>query len=113
MELPVGITDLISWAITIVAVVLWWKERKKNEEYYMILQGIFGACMTKAKQYYTTISLLRERESKSVPMDEYQQTIVGVASDFDSIAHNISGVMKGLMPKRDIADDPSARAASP
>jgi hypothetical protein len=113
MSITVSVYDLISWAITIVAVTLFILERRKNNRlpYYMAVQGILRACKTKAGFYSAQVGQLKARnvgKGASIPMSEYVLFAETVYSDFASLMEHIMGSLKAIEPDKDMPFDTMA-----
>jgi len=63
--LTVTIVDLISWALTVISIVLFILERKNNKRlpYYMAIQGILRACKEKSGFYATHHNEVKSRDN--------------------------------------------------
>lgn len=102
----VSYTELISWILTIVSLVLFILERRKNSRapYYMAIQGILKACKTKAGFYSSQLSKINER--KTVISKEEFMTFAEMAySDFSSLMEHLMGSLKSLEPDKDMPFD--------
>lgn len=110
MQITVSIYDLISWAVTIVSVMLFIMERRKNNRlpYYMAVQGILKACYKKAGFYMTYRAEIVKRHSglnSAVPFEEHLFLIDTVYSDFVTLMEHIMGSLKAIEPEKDMPFD--------
>jgi hypothetical protein len=108
MMLTVTWTELISWLLTVVSVVLFIVEKQRNSRlpYYMAIQGILRACKEKAGFYATYYSTLKGRsDSQSITKEEFLLFTETVYADYRSLMEHIMGSLKAIEPKKDMPFD--------
>ena len=109
--MTVQIHELISWAITLIALTLFYVERKKNNNtsYYMVLQGLLKSCHEKVKVYAHLSGEFEQRDKReSVLKIEHVVLMKTVYSDYFSLMQSIMGFMKAFNPDKDIPFDLNA-----
>ena len=94
--------DVISWAVTIISLVLLFTERRKNTNHYMVLQGILRACNQRAN---FLAAMMQRVEDRQIPPDEVKYILSSEYTNYVSLQEHLMGSMKSLQPHKDLPFD--------
>ncbi|CAG0970135.1 hypothetical protein ANRL4_01198 [Anaerolineae bacterium] len=106
--ISVSLTELISWLITIVSVVLFILERRNNKKqaYYMAVQGILRACKEKAGFYASYVGQLNRRDRKqTISREEHALFAETIYTDYLALMQHVMGSLKAIEPDKDMPFD--------
>lgn len=97
--------ELISWAITLVSMVLLVVEYRRNDaqKNYMVLQGILRACSQRGGFIASTLGKMDATDP--VPLSQFRYALESEYANYVQLQEHVMGSMKAQWPHSDLPFD--------